>query len=377
MDFELSEDQQLLEDALSRWLRDHYDFAQRLVVVGGAPGGSPENWRALAELGVLSLQVPVEHTGLGASAVETYLVMRALGRALVVEPYVSTAVVGARILARAGSAAQQAAHLPAIAAGQRRIALAALEAQGRFDLDDVATRARAERDGFILDGAKAVVLDGDTADFLLVSARTAGDRRAAEGIELFLVDTAQRGVTVRGFPTFDGRRSAEVSLNGVAVGAPERIGAARDGLELIEWGVDCAIAALCAEAVGVMEQTLELTLEHLRTRKQFGQPIGHLQALQHRVAEMATAIEQARSLALRAAAAIDSADRDERRRALSAAKFMSGRSGRFVGQQSVQLHGGMGMADEHPIGHYFKRLTAIDLAWGNAEHHLGLYGGML
>jgi alkylation response protein AidB-like acyl-CoA dehydrogenase len=373
MDFELSEDQQLLEDALNRWLRDHYDFAQRQKVAGG----SPEHWRALAELGVLGLQVPVEHAGLGAGAVETYLVMRALGRALVIEPYVSTAVIGTRILARAGSAAQQAAHLPAIAAGQRRLALAALEPQGRFDLVDVATAARAEGDGFVLDGAKAVVLDGDSADCLLVSARTAGDRRAADGIELFLVDAKQRGVMVRGFPTIDGRRTAEVSLSGVAVGAPARIGTARDGLELIEWGVDCALAALCAEAVGVMEQTLELTLEHLRTRKQFGQPIGRLQALQHRVAEMATAIEQARSLALRAAAAVDSADRDERRRALSAAKFMSGRSGRFVGQQSVQLHGGMGMADEHPIGHYFKRLTAIDLAWGNAEHHLGLYGGML
>jgi len=377
MDFELSDDQQLLEDTLNRWLGDHYLFEQRQAVARCSQGFSEENWRALAELGLLGLQVPLEHTGLAATGVETYIVMRALGRALVVEPYVSTAVVGARILTRAGSAAQQAAHLPAIAAGRRRVALAALEAQGRFDLGDVATTARAQEDGFILDGSKAVVIDGDSADLLLISARTAGNRTAAEGITLFLVNAAEPGVTVRGFPTFDGGRAAEVCLEGVAIGAQSRIGAAGDGLELIEWGVDCAIAALCAEAVGAMERALELTLEHLRTRKQFGQPIGRLQALQHRVAEMATVIEQTRSLALRAAAAVDAADRGERRRALSAAKFMAGRCGRFIGQQAVQLHGGMGMADEHPIGHYFKRLTGIDLAWGNSEHHLGLYGGLL
>jgi len=377
MDFELSEDQQLLEDALNRWLARHYGFDKRQAVARSARGFSEENWRALAELGLLGLQVPSEHSGLGATAVETYIVMRALGRALVLEPYVSTAVIGAAILGRAGSAAQQAQHLLALAAGERRVALAALEAQGRFDLGDVNTTARARGDGFILDGSKAVVLNGDSADVLLVSARTAAGRTAATAITLFLVDAAAPGVSVRGFPTFDGGRAAEVRLEGVAVGAGARIGAAGEGLELIEWGVDRGIAALCAEAVGVMERALELTLEHLRTRKQFGQPIGRFQALQHRVAEMATAIEQSRSLALRAAGAVDAADRNERRRALSGAKFMAGRCGRFIGQQAVQLHGGMGMTDEHAIGHYFKRLTAIDLAWGNAEHHLGLYGELL
>jgi len=377
MDFELSEDQQLLEDALNRWLKDHYSFDQRQAAAHTRRGFSEQHWRALGELGLLALQVPSEHSGLGATAVETYIVMRALGRALVVEPYVSTAVIGAGILGRAGSAAQQAAHLPAIAVGERRVALAALEAQGRFDLCDVKTAARAQGEGFILDGSKAVVIDGDSADLLLVSARTAGDRVAAGGITLFLVNAAERGVTVRGFPTFDGGRAAEVRLEGVALRADARIGALDEGFELIEWGVDRGIAALCAEAVGVMEHAFELTLEYLRTRKQFGQPIGRFQALQHRVAEMATAIEQARSLALSAAAAVDGGDRLERRRTLSAAKFMTGRCGRFVGQQAVQLHGGTGMTDEHAIGHYFKRLTGIDLTWGDTDHHLGLYGGLL
>jgi alkylation response protein AidB-like acyl-CoA dehydrogenase len=221
------------------------------------------------------------------------------------------------------------------------------------------------------------VPSGDSAHTLIVSARTAGGAADTDGITLFLVDSSAPGVTIRGFPTIDGLRAAEVILSGVEVSSEAILGTAGAGFELLEFGVDQGIAALCAESVGAMERLLELTTEHLRTRRQFGQPIGSFQALQHRVAEMATAIEQARSIALLAASRADHPERLERRRAMSAAKALVGRAGRFVGQQAVQLHGGMGMTDELAVGHYFKRLTCIDVTWGNAEHHVELYGQLL
>jgi alkylation response protein AidB-like acyl-CoA dehydrogenase len=377
MDFELSAEQQMLANSLSRWLQSNYTFEQRREYARQAHGFSHERWRELAELGLLGINVPPESKGLGGTPADTFIVMQLLGRALVLEPYVTTAVVGAGALVRAGSTAQKATHLPALVAGERRFALATLEPQARFDLNDVCTHARREGSGFVLDGSKAVVLNADSADLLIVSARTHGEATAEDGITLFLIEPGQSGLHMQTFPTLDGQRAAEIRLEGVRLGTDAVLGSLGEGHALLLWTVDRAIAALAAEAVGAMEALLELTLEHLRTRRQFGQPIGKFQVLQHRVADMATAIEQARALALQAVARVDEDNARERRKALSAAKIMTGRSGRFVAQQAVQLHGGMGMTDEYPVGHYVKRLTCIDLTWGNVEHHTELYGALL
>jgi alkylation response protein AidB-like acyl-CoA dehydrogenase len=267
--------------------------------------------------------------------------------------------------------------LEQVGGGSCRISLAALEPEGRYDLTHVQTVAVADAGGFSLRGKKAVVLHGDSADRLIVSARTAGASPKRHGISLFLIDAHAAGITIRGFPTIDGQRAAEIEFDDVRIGSDALLASLHTGFEALEWAVDRGIAALCAEAVGAMEKLLELTAEHLRTRKQFGQPIGRFQALQHRIADMAIALEQARSMALFAAAKIDEPSQVERRRAISAAKAMIGRCGRLVGQQAVQLHGGMGMTDEMPIGYFFKRLTAIDMSWGNVEHHVELYGDLL
>jgi alkylation response protein AidB-like acyl-CoA dehydrogenase len=251
------------------------------------------------------------------------------------------------------------------------------EPQARFDLHDIRTTAERNGDGFVLRGAKSVVLHGDSADWLIVAARTSGEQRSTEGITVFVVDAGASGVRREGFPTIDHQRAAEVLLDAVRVDADNVIGHADQGYPVLEWGVDLALAALAAEAVGVMDRLTELTCEYLRNRVQFGKPIGSFQTLQHRAADMRIAVEQARALALMAAASVDSGDRALRRRGASAAKAMAGRSGRYVGQQATQLHGGMGMTDEMACGHYFKRLTAIDMTLGNTEHHVEMYGEFL
>jgi alkylation response protein AidB-like acyl-CoA dehydrogenase len=376
MDFAYDQEQQMLADTVTRWLDAAYDFESRRRFAA-QDTLCQENWSRLAELGLLGLNIPVEHGGLGATPVETLIVMQAFGRGLLVEPFLSTAVVAARLLAHADTGAQHGAVLKGIAAGSHRVALAALEPGARFDLADVRMSAVEYGGGYVLDGRKAVVLHGDSAQSLIVSARTSCGQRDQEGITLFLIDASLRGVTVKGFPTIDGQRAAEVELSHVAVSPAAVIGRPGFGYVPLEWAVDAGIAALCAEAIGVMEKLMELTAEHLRSRKQFGQPIGRFQALQHQVADMQTAIEQARSMALLAAAKADHPDRVERRKALSAAKAMIGRAGRFVGEHAVQLHGAMGMTAELAVGWYFKRLTCIDMTWGDAEHHVENYGDLL
>jgi alkylation response protein AidB-like acyl-CoA dehydrogenase len=376
MDFNYTEEQQMLADAVGRWLENVYDFDSRRAFAAN-PTLSDANWSGLAELGVLGINVPREWGGLGGTAVETLIVMQAFGRALLVEPFVQTAVIAARLLGQAGSAAQKEVLLPEITVGARRLGLAALEPRARFDLAHIETSAKRRGNTYVIEGRKAVVPGGDSAHTLIVSARTAGGTNDTSGVTLFLVDATAPGLTIRGFPTIDGLRAAEVTLAGVEVCSEAILGPLDDGFELLEFGVDQGIAALCAESVGTMERLLELTLEHLRTRQQFGKPIGSFQALQHRVADMATAIEQARSVALLAASRAGHPERLERRRGMSAAKAMMGRAGRLVGQQAVQLHGGMGMTDEFTVGHYFKRLTCMDVTWGNVEHHVELYGDLL
>lgn len=377
MDFSYSEEQQMLADTVGRLVDKDYDFETRRKLAQTAPGFSEDIWHLFAELGLLALNVPEEFGGMGGSAVETLIVMEAFGRGLVLEPYLPTAVVAASLINAVGSAGQKEILLGAIADGSRRFALATLEPQARFDLWDIRATAARDRDGFVINGRKAVVQGGDSADTLIVSARSGGGTTDKQGISLFLVDAEADGVKVRGFPDIDGQRSAEITLENVAAGTDALLGSVGDGYAPLEAAIDRGIAALCAEAVGAMAKLIDITAEYLRTRKQFGKPIGSFQALQHRAADMLTALEQSRSAALMAAAKVDSPDPAERRAAVSAAKAIVGRAGRSVGQAAIQLHGGMGMSDELAVGYYFKRLTCIDMTWGNSEHHAELYGELL
>jgi alkylation response protein AidB-like acyl-CoA dehydrogenase len=381
MNFTLNEEQQMLADTVGRFVDAEYGFESRRKRLASLPPGSPgfseALWRQLADMGLFALNVPEAHGGIGGGPVEAMIVMEALGRGLVVEPYITTGVIAPRLLAAHGSEAQKDRFLHQIAEGKARFALAVLEPRGRYDLHDVHTRAQRVGDGWRLDGAKSVVLHGDSADWFIVTARTWPGTTGTEGLTLFLVDATAAGVSVQGFPTIDGQRCAELRLDAVAVENTLVVGAVDQGLALAEWALDQGLASLAAEAVGSMDRLTELTCEHIATRKQFGVAIGTFQVLQHRAADMRIAVEQTRALALMAAAHVNGSDRALRRRAASAAKAMAGRNGRYVGQQATQLHGGMGMTDEMPCGHYFKRLTAIDMTWGNAEHHVELYGDFL
>ena len=371
MDFTLTDEQRQLQDTVRRYLAREYTFEQRRKRLAADARPSREAWSQLAELGVLGIGIREDDGGLGGDAFDTMIVMEALGRALVVEPYLSTVVLGGGILSEAGSDAQRAAWLPAIVAGEKLLALAHGEANARYDTAFVETRAAKRGSGWTLDGKKSVVLDGDSADALIVSARSGGAPADRGGLALFLVDPKARGVTVRGYPTQDARRAAEVSLAGVAVNDEARLGAAGEALPAIERALDRANAALCAEAIGIIDAMNEATLEYLKTRKQFGQPIGRFQALQHRMVDMTIKAVEARSMAILAASAMSAADAGERARRVSSAKAFVGQAARFVGQQAIQLHGAIGMTDELVVSHWFKRLAMIDATFGNADHHLG------
>lgn len=373
MDFTLNEEQQMLADLVNRFVDKEYSFEARRKLAATSLGWSPQNWTTLSEMGLLALNVPEQFGGMQASPIETMIVMEAFGRGLVLEPFLSSAMLGAGLISSAGSAEQQATLLPGIADGSIKTALATLEPGARFDLWNISTRV----EGNVLNGRKGVVLHGDSADVLLVSARTSGRTTDTHGISLFAVSAKAPGVQIRSFPTLDGQRAAEITFDNVQLSKADKIGEIDTSFALLEATVDRGIFALCAEALGSMAQLTELTFDYLRTRKQFGKPIGSFQALQHRAADMLSAVEQARAMVYFAASRLDDADPRERRRAISAAKATIGCSGRFIGQQAVQLHGGMGMTDELSVSWYFKRLTCIDMTWGNTEHHVELYGAYL
>jgi alkylation response protein AidB-like acyl-CoA dehydrogenase len=320
-------------------------------------------------MGLLGVPFAEADGGLGGTAVDLMVVMQELGRGIVVEPYLATVVLGGGALAMMGSAAQRQAILPGVVEGKRQLALAYGEPQSRFDLHDVATAAHRDGAGYVLTGKKAVVLNGATADTLVVSARTGGAQRDAQGITLFLVERGAKGLTAYDYRTIDGLRAADVSLESVRVGADAILGPPDGALPLLEHAVDRGAAALCAEAVGVMESLNAFTLDYLKTRQQFGQPIGRFQVLQHRAVDMMVHAEQLKSIACLAAAKADSGDASERRRAVSAAKSLAGRSGRFVAKEATQLHGGMGVTLDLPAAHYAKRLTMIDFWLGDSDWH--------
>ena len=298
------------------------------------------------------------------------IVMEALGRAMVLEPYLATVVIGGGFLRHGGSAAQKAAHIPSIIDGGKTIGFAQLEKNSRYDLNDVATTAKKKGDGWVIDGEKFVVINGENADTLIVTARTKGGQRDRTGIGIFLVPADAKGVVKKGYPTQDGLHAADIGFTNVEVGSDAAIGDPDNGLALIERVVDEARTAICAEAVGLMDESLKTTVEYLKTRKQFGVPIGSFQTLQHRAADMFVAVEQARSMSMYATMACDFDDAKERATAVAAAKVQIGKSAKFVGQQSIQLHGGIGMTMEAQIGHYFKRLTMIENSFGDTDYHL-------
>jgi alkylation response protein AidB-like acyl-CoA dehydrogenase len=374
MDFKLTDEQQALRDTLVRFVQKDYSFEKRKAILKSKDGISREAWKQLADMGLTALGLPEEHGGLPGNAVDTMVVMEVFGRGLLVEPYLATVVLGAGLVKAAGSAKQQAAILPKVASGELLLALAHFETDSRYEIEHVATKAKKSGDSHVLNGAKTVVLHGAQAGTLIVSARTSGDERDAKGISLFLVDRNAVGLTVRDNPTHDGQRAAELRLSNVK---GELLGKEGAGAALVERAIEHGIAALCAEAVGTMGALVDLTLSYIKTRKQFGVPIGSFQVLQHRMADMLMQVEQARSMMLLAAARADSSDAAERRRAIAAAKTLIGQAGRFVGQQAVQLHGGIGVTDEASVSHYFKRLTLINATFGDADHHLGRFSDAL
>lgn len=371
MDFDLSEEQRLLKESVDGLLKTSYDFDQRKKYGAEKGGWSKAVWGKLAEQGLLGLPFSEDDGGFGAGAVETMIVMEALGRALVLEPYLATVVLGGGFLRRGGSVAQKAAYIPGIIDGSKTLAFAQLEKNSRYDLGDVSTTAKKKGDGWVIDGEKFVVLNGEAADTLVVTARTKGAQTDRNGIGVFLVPRDAKGVAVKGYPTQDGMHAADITFTGVEVGADAAIGDPENGLPLIEQVVDDARIAMCAEAVGAMEESLKITVEYLKTRKQFGVPIGSFQTLQHRAADMFVNLEQARSMAMLATMASDFDDAKERAIAVAAAKVQVGKSLKFVGQQSIQLHGGIGMTMEASIGHYFKRLSIIENTYGDTDYHLG------
>jgi len=370
MDFSFTDEQRLLKESVERLLADRYSFEARQRFMDEPTGWSRALWQSYAELGLLGLPFEDRHGGVGGGPVETMIVMEAFGRALSLEPFFATVVLAGGLLRLGADEAMGAALVPKIAAGDLLLAFAHAERQSRYDLADVATTVRRDGADYILDGAKSLVIHGDCADRLIVSARLAGARRDRDGLGLFVVDAGAAGVSRRAYPTVDGLRAAEVTLSDVRVGPDQVLGEPGKAFPLIAQVVDAAIAALAAEAVGAMAAMHEMTVEYLKTRKQFGVPIGNFQVLQHRAAEMLIALEEARSMAFFATMMAEEPDPTERRKAIAAAKVQIGRSGRFVGQQAIQLHGGIGMTMEYKVGHYFKRVTMIDAMFGDADHHL-------
>jgi len=370
MDFDLSEEQRMLKESVDRLVAARYSFEDRKKYLKETDGWSRGMWRQYADMGLLGLPFAEDDGGMSGGPVETMIVMESFGTALVLEPYFATVVLGGGALRLGGSDEQRKRFLPKIAAGSLLMAFAQIEPQSRYDLADIATTAKRRGSDWVLDGKKVVVAHGDCADWLVVTARVSGDRRGRDGIGVFLVDAKAAGVSRRGYPTQDGLRAAEIELKGVHVPAGDVIGEPGKGIALVEQLADQAIAALCAEAVGAMQVSQETTVEYLKVRKQFGVPIGSFQALQHRAADMLIALEQARSMALYATMMAGDPDAVERRKAISAAKIQIGKSGRFIGQQSIQLHGGIGVTNEYKIGHYFKRLTMIELSFGDTDFHL-------
>ena len=376
MDLSYSDEQKQIKEGVERFVREQYAFETRRKIAASEKGWLPENWAKFAELGWLGMSFSEADGGFGGGAIETMIAMEAFGSGLVLEPYLPTVVMGGGLLAAGGSAAQKEALLAPMIAGEKQFAVAYVEKQARFNLADVAVTAKKDGAGYAISGHKGVVYNAASADTIFVTARTAGGQRDEKGITVFAVDAKAQGITRRDYPTQDALRASELTFDNVKVGADAVVGKVDDGYALFEGVVDRAIVGLCAEAVGCMDAINKATLEYIKTRKQFGVPIGKFQVLQHRMVDCFTNAQEARSMTLMAALKIDDADPVVRKKAASGAKVQIGKSGKFCGQSAVQMHGGMGVTDELSVSHYFKRLTMIDLMFGNQQHHLTRYSNL-
>jgi len=373
MDFDLTEEQSLVADNLTRLLKDRYGFEQRKAYKKDPLGFSEALWSQYAEMGLLGAAFSEQDGGYGGGAVERMLIAEAFGRSLALEPYMASVVLAGGAVKHAGSAEQRASLLGSVATGELRLALAHAERAAGWNPFDVATTATRDGSGFALNGEKGLVINGDSAQKLIVLARTAGGRRERAGLGLFVIDAGATGVLRRGYETQDGQRAAEIGFVNARV--EDVLGDSEGAAGAVAATLDEAIAALCAEGVGAMSEATEITTEYLKTRKQFGTPIGSFQALQHRASDMIVALEQARSMMYYATMMASETDADARSRAMSAAKAQIGRSAKFIGQQATQLHGGIAMTYEYKLGHLFKRMTMIEMSYGDADYHLQKLGG--
>lgn len=370
MNFELSEEQQMLQDSVARFVQDNYELEKRTKLVNGKKGFSDELWKTMAELGWLGMPFAEADGGYGGTQIDTMVMMEQMGKGLVVEPFLASVVLGGGALKRAGNADQKTALLPGVIDGSRQLALAYAEPQARFDLHDVTTTARAEGDNFILNGHKSMVLNAATATQIIVSARTSGGQVDTNGISLFIVDADADGLKLDSFPTVDGLRASEVSFENVRVPKANLLGELDGGFEVLNATANDGILAVAAEAVGACEVLYKDTVAYTQEREQFDHPLSDFQVLQHRMVEMFMEYEQCKSLLYRATLETVQGDPETAQRTVHALKHLIGKAGIFIGENAVQLHGGMGMTEELRIGHYFKRLLVIDSQFGNADFHL-------
>ncbi|MEC9039548.1 MULTISPECIES: acyl-CoA dehydrogenase family protein [unclassified Marinobacter] len=377
MDFRLNEEQQMLQDTVARLVRGEYSFEKRLEYSETELGFSESFWKQLGELGLMAVPFPEELGGFGGTGVEVQSVMTELGRGLCIEPYLQSVVLGGGLISQAGNEQQKEQWLAGIATGETQLAVGLQEPQSFYNTNDVETTAEKTDSGYVLNGRKAVVIGGHSADLLVVSARTSGSSRDASGISLFVIDANADGLERRSYPTIDGAKGCDLLLNNVKVGADALLGSEGEAADAIEYQVGRAISALCGEAVGVMEVACDLTLDYLKQRKQFGVPIGKFQVLQHRMADMMSELEQARSMAILAASVADEPQSDERRRVIAAAKNVISRSAQFISEKGVQSHGGIGMTWEYNFAHYAKRLVMINHQLGDDDFHLERYAALL
>ncbi len=369
MDFTFSQEQQQFADALKRWAAKDYTFEKRHAIIQSASGVSDPAWAALAELGLLALPLPESAGGFAGNAIDMLPAMQQVGRALLIEPLLAT-LLGAEFLKLAGGHDEL---LGQVAGGECKLACALGERQARHEMFNLHTTASASAGGYLLNGEKTVVWHGAQADHLIVSCRVAGAVRDTDGIALFLVPANSAGLTRRDYRTLDGQRAADITLANVEVAASAALGQPGDAWSLLDTVLDYGVSLLLSEAIGVMEALQEQTLDYLKTRQQFGGPIGKFQVLQHRMADMFIELEQARSLATLAAVKVAGSSAEERRKVVSAAKVRVNKAARYVGQQAVQLHGGMGVTNELPAAHYFKRLSMLELCLGDTDHHLARF----
>ena len=372
MDFNFNEEQTLIQSQVAQFIQRDYEWEKRQVLVASDLGFSSENWKTFAELGWLGISLSEKSGGFGGSALESMIIMEEFGKGLVVEPFLETVILCAGLIDSCGNEEQKADLLGPVISGEMHLALGFTEPQSRFNLADVTTEAKKKNGDYLVSGFKSVVMNGPNADKLIISARTSGKQDDKEGISLFVIDKNLEGVSLRNYPTVDGRRASEVTLENVIIPSSSLLSEEGKGFQHLEDAIDGATLAICAEAVGAMEVLYKATVEYTKTREQFGQAIGKFQVLQHRMVDMFMEYEQSKSLLYMATIKNVEGSKDAKK-AISGLKYQVGKAAKFIGQQSVQLHGGMGVTEELNVGHFFKRLTTIITIFGNTDYHLKRY----